>query len=96
VKPLYPQKLALTSLKSGGRSVGIVRSQTEATDFLLLPLFIFSLSEGITVLLLPSSLFVLLHLLLLLLLLLLLVVVVVAVVVVVSLLLLLKQYTDVT
>jgi hypothetical protein len=29
----YPQKLALTSLTSGGRSVGIVRSRTEATEF---------------------------------------------------------------
>jgi hypothetical protein len=28
--PLYPQKLALTSLTSGGRSVGIVRSRTKA------------------------------------------------------------------
>jgi hypothetical protein len=26
---LYPQKLALTSLTSGGRSVGIVRSRTQ-------------------------------------------------------------------
>jgi hypothetical protein len=32
---LFPQKLALISLTSGGRSVGIVRSQTEATEFLL-------------------------------------------------------------
>jgi hypothetical protein len=30
---LYPQKLALTSLTSGGRSVGIVRSRTQATEF---------------------------------------------------------------
>jgi hypothetical protein len=30
---LYPQKLALISLKSGGRSVGIVRSRTQATEF---------------------------------------------------------------
>jgi hypothetical protein len=30
---IYPQKLALTSLKSDGLSVGIVRSQTKATDF---------------------------------------------------------------
>jgi hypothetical protein len=29
--PLYPEKLALTSLTSGGRSVGIVRSL--ATEF---------------------------------------------------------------
>ena len=31
--PLYPQKLALTSPTGGGRSVGIVRSQTKATEF---------------------------------------------------------------
>jgi hypothetical protein len=30
---LYPQKLALTSLTSDGRSVGIVRSWTQATEF---------------------------------------------------------------
>jgi hypothetical protein len=29
----YPQKLALTSTKSGGRSVGIVRSRTQAAEF---------------------------------------------------------------
>jgi hypothetical protein len=32
---LYPQKLALTSSTSGGRSVGIVRSRTQATEFSL-------------------------------------------------------------
>jgi hypothetical protein len=30
--PLYPQKLALTSPTSGGRSVGTVRSRTKATE----------------------------------------------------------------
>jgi hypothetical protein len=30
---LYPQKLALTSLTSGGRLVGVVRSWTQATEF---------------------------------------------------------------
>jgi hypothetical protein len=30
---LYRQKLALTSPTSGGRSAGIVRSQTQATEF---------------------------------------------------------------
>jgi hypothetical protein len=30
---LYPQKLALTSPTSGGRSVGIIRSRTEGTEF---------------------------------------------------------------
>jgi hypothetical protein len=33
VAPLYPQKLALTSSTSGGRSVSIVRSRTQATEF---------------------------------------------------------------
>jgi hypothetical protein len=33
---LYPQKLALTSPTSGGRWVGIVRSQTQATEVLFL------------------------------------------------------------
>jgi hypothetical protein len=32
---LYPQMLAVTSPTSGGRSVGIVRSRTEATEFLV-------------------------------------------------------------
>jgi hypothetical protein len=35
VEPLYPQKLALTLSTSGGRSVGIVRSLTQATEFSL-------------------------------------------------------------
>jgi hypothetical protein len=30
--PLYPLKLALTSTTIGGRSVGIVRSRTKATE----------------------------------------------------------------
>jgi hypothetical protein len=30
---LYPQKLALTSPTSGGRSVGVVRLRTKATEF---------------------------------------------------------------
>jgi len=33
VTPLYPQKLALTSPTGGGRSVGIVRLRTKATEF---------------------------------------------------------------
>ena len=33
VTPLYPQKLALTSPTGGSRSVGIVRSRAEATEF---------------------------------------------------------------
>jgi hypothetical protein len=32
---LYPQKLALTSPTSGGLSVGIVHSRTQATEFSL-------------------------------------------------------------
>jgi hypothetical protein len=32
---LYPQKLTLTWPTSGGRSVGIVRSRTQATEFIL-------------------------------------------------------------
>jgi hypothetical protein len=32
---LYPQKLALTSTTSGGRSVGIVRLRTKTTEFVL-------------------------------------------------------------
>ena len=35
VTPLYPQKLALTSLTGGGHSVGIVRSRTKATEISL-------------------------------------------------------------
>jgi hypothetical protein len=30
---LYAQKLALTSLTSGGRSIGIFRSRTQVTEF---------------------------------------------------------------
>jgi len=33
VTPLYPQQLALTSPTGGGRSVGIVRVRTKATEF---------------------------------------------------------------
>ena len=33
--PLYPQKLALASPTGGGRSVGIVRVRTKATEFSL-------------------------------------------------------------
>jgi hypothetical protein len=39
---LYPQQLTLTSSTSGGRSVGIVRSRTQAMGFsLVFSLFIF-------------------------------------------------------
>jgi len=36
VTPLYPQKSALTWPTGGGRSVGIVRWRTKATDLILL------------------------------------------------------------
>jgi hypothetical protein len=35
VTPLYPQNLALTSVTSEGRSVGVVRLRTKATELLL-------------------------------------------------------------
>jgi len=35
VTPLYPQKLALTSPTGGGRSVGIFRVRTKATEYSL-------------------------------------------------------------
>jgi len=35
VTPLYPRKLELTSPTGGGRSVGIVRVRTKATEFVL-------------------------------------------------------------
>jgi len=41
--PLYPQKLALTSPTGGGRSVGIVRLRTKATEFVCL--FVSNLSR---------------------------------------------------
>jgi len=43
VTPLYPQKLALTSPTSGGRSVGIVRVRTKATESELYHIYIASL-----------------------------------------------------
>jgi hypothetical protein len=41
VTPLYPQKLAITSPTGGGRSVGIVRSRTEATEVSLVFLIVY-------------------------------------------------------
>ena len=35
VTPVYPQMLALTSPTGGGRSVGIVRVRSKATEFVL-------------------------------------------------------------
>ena len=43
VTPLYPQKLALTSPTGGGRSIGIVRVRTKATEFVFLFCFVLSL-----------------------------------------------------
>ena len=37
---LYPQKLALTSPTGGGRSVGVVRVRTKATEFFIIILYI--------------------------------------------------------
>jgi hypothetical protein len=42
--PLYPQKLASTSPTSGGRSVGIDRSRSQATEFVLF-LFLIGLKQ---------------------------------------------------
>jgi hypothetical protein len=39
--PLCPQKLALTSLTSGGRSVGIVRSRTKTTKLLVIIIWVY-------------------------------------------------------
>jgi len=36
VTPFYPQKLALTSPTGGGRSVGMVRSRTKATELVII------------------------------------------------------------
>jgi hypothetical protein len=41
----YPQQLALTSSTSGGRSVGIVRSRTQAMEFSFLILYYIILGE---------------------------------------------------
>jgi len=42
VTPLFPQKLALTSPTGGGRSVGIVRVRTKATEFSFLYIYTFT------------------------------------------------------
>jgi len=47
VTPLYPQKLALTSPTGGGRSVGIVRVRTKATEFSYIYIYIVVLLTGI-------------------------------------------------
>jgi hypothetical protein len=43
---LYPQQLTLTSATSGGRSVGIVRSRTQAMEFSLVLVIIKHLDVG--------------------------------------------------
>ena len=43
VTPLYPQKLVLTLPTGGGRSVGMVRSRTKATELVLVVIFFGSL-----------------------------------------------------
>ena len=54
VTPLYQQKLALTSPTGSGRSVGIVRSRTKATEFL--ECYIFSVPLFLEPLLAPPQL----------------------------------------
>jgi hypothetical protein len=44
---LYPQKLALTPPTSGGRSVGRVRSRTQATEFLFILSLLYTLHKTI-------------------------------------------------
>jgi len=46
VTPFYPHKLALTSLTGGGRSVGIVRVQTKATEFFFFILDMFQINNS--------------------------------------------------
>ena len=55
VTPLYPQKLALTSLTDDGRSVGIVRVRTKATELVkAVPLQAWTGAEGSRKLRLPD------------------------------------------
>jgi hypothetical protein len=42
---LHPQKLALTSPTSGGRSVGLVRTRTKVTVIIIILIIIIILSE---------------------------------------------------
>jgi len=46
VTPIYPQKLALTTPTGVGRSVGIVRSRTKATEFSLVILHLPAYEDG--------------------------------------------------
>jgi hypothetical protein len=45
---LYQQKLALTLPTSGGRSVGIVRSRTKATELLVIIIVVIIISSSIS------------------------------------------------
>ena len=47
VTPLYPQELALTSPTGGGRSIGIVRVRTKATEFSLVLVYRWSVVSAI-------------------------------------------------
>jgi len=49
VTPLYPQKLALTSPIGGGRSVGIVRVRTKATELYSLYYKVFAIYKALYV-----------------------------------------------
>ena len=55
VTPLYPQKLALTSPTGGGRSVGIVRSRTEATELVFLVSMLYYVVQPLEFLFLCST-----------------------------------------
>ena len=48
VTPLYPQKLALPLPTGGGRSVGIVRLRTKATEFMICNTFFFKMYLHVT------------------------------------------------
>jgi len=62
VTPLYPQKLAVTSPTGGGRSVGIVRSQTNATEFSFLVLMFVNLNvQDLDLLLSPVEMLLFRH-----------------------------------
>jgi hypothetical protein len=48
VAPSISKKLAITSTTSGGRSVGIVRSRTQAMEFSFLVLYIYNVVSRLT------------------------------------------------
>jgi len=62
VTPVYPQKLAVTSPTGGGRSVAIVRSQTNATEFSFLVLMFVNLNvQDLDLLLSPIEMLLFRH-----------------------------------